>query len=326
MEKLTAAKLLKETKPFVVVRALAYIAIIAAMLVVGTIGLLICNALMKANQQFIAMIVFVIIFGGFFGLLRFAKKWFLYMIKAAHVAAITEYIKTGEAPVSVKGYKGVVAYGTEKIKNNFAEANIAFVADTLIHGAVKQIMRWVNKVQNVFSFIPGANKVMKFLNLILSTALNYIDEAVLSYIFYKDEEPNGFKKACDGLVYYAQSWKGMLMGALKVAAFVWILRIVVYLIFYALFMTLGRFMFGSELAYIFGFILAFILLYGIEAIIVVPYATCIMINDYHKAIEGQALKADLQGTLCKVSNKFRSLFQKSNQPMPEEPAEIPTSL
>ena len=322
----SAGKILSATKSFVVVRALAYAAIMVVMLIVGIIGVLIIAALLNRGWGTPAFIVFVIIFGGFFGLLRFARRYFLYMIKAAHVAAITEYIKTGAAPVTENGYKGVIAYGSEKIKNSFKEANIAFVADALIAGATKQIMYWLNKIQKLFSFIPGAEKVMQFVNLIISTALNYIDEAVLSYVFYHNEESNGFKKACDGLVLYAQSWKGMLKGAFKVAVFVWVLRIVTFLVFLLLFMALGQAMFSSSAATFFGLLLAYIIMYGVEAIIVVPYATCIMINDYYKAIEGQRVRSDLYGTLCKVSRKFRSLFEKSDRPLPAEPATVPTSL
>jgi len=327
MENFTAARILKETSAFVAVRALAAAAVTLIMLLVGAIGTIAALALLKAGLEIPAIIVFIVVFGGLFALLRFAKKYFLYMIKAAHIAAITELITTGSIPENVKGFKGVIAYGKEKITNNFGSANIAFVADALIAGAVKQIMKWLNKAQKLFSWIPGAEKILQFLNLVLSTALNYIDEAILSYIFYKkDEKGNAFKKACDGLSYYAQSWKGMLKGAFKVAAFIWILRAVVFILFYAIFLALGRVLVSSDAAYLFGVILAWVLLYGIEAVIVVPYSTCIMINDYHKAIAGQELKRDLHGTLCKVSGKFKSLFGKSEQPLPVEPAAIPEML
>ena len=236
------------------------------------------------------------------------------MIKAAHIGAITEYITSGAVPVTEKGVKGVVAYGTETVKKNFGASNIAFVADALIHGATKQIMRWVNKVQKLLSWIPGADKIMGFVNLILSTVLNYIDEAVLSYVFSRKTDENGFKKACDGLSYYAQSWKNMLMGAFKVAAFIWIFRIAAFIIFYIIFVSIGRAIIPwGALADLFALVFALILLYGTEAIIVVPFATCVMILAYHKAIEGQVLKADIHATLCKVSAKFRALFEKAGQ-------------
>jgi len=319
MEKITAAKLFGATKSFVAVRALVGAVVTAIMVVVGGLGGLLCIAVVE-KAPVVAFIIAIVVFGGLIGLLQFAKRYCLYMIKAAHVSAITEYIRTGSAPTVENGYKGVLAYGTDVIKNNFLEANVAFTADALIAGATRQIMKWVNRIGNLFSWLPGGKTVMSVIETILSTALNYIDEAVLSYVFMKkDEEGNGFKKACDGLVYYAQSWKGMLVGALKVSAFVWVLRIVSYGVFFLVFTLLGNVIFHGG-GWVFALILAFVLLYGVESVVVSPYATCIMINDYHKAIAGQPIKADLYGTLCKVSRKFKDLFGRSNQSPVAEPA------
>jgi len=322
MEKLTAAKLLGATKSFVTVRAIVGLIITGIMLVVGILGGLLCVSLAKNDHVIAAYIIAVIIFGGLIGFLRFANRYCLYLIKAGHIAAITEYIKTGSAPAVKSDYQGVLAYGTDVIKANFKEVNIGFAADALIAGATKQIMKWVNKAGKLLSFIPGGETVMSFVELVLSTALNYVDEAVLSYVFYKkDEVGNGFKKTCDGLVYYAQSWKKMLLGAVKVSAFVWVIRIVSYGLFFLVFTMLGKAIFAAG-GVIVALILAFVLLYGLESIIVVPFATCLMINDYHKAIAGQPIKADLYGTLCKVSRKFKDLFGRSEQPPVAEPATV----
>lgn len=309
MKKVKASKIMDATKSFFIVRAMVYLVITLIMLVIGILGALLCLSVVAKNPP-LALILAAVIFGGLLAFLGFAKRYCLYMIKAAHIAAITEYIKTGKVPVTKKGYKGVLAYGTEVIKNNFGAANIAFVADALISGATRQIMRWINAAENLLSFIPGAKMVFNFVNFILSTALNFIDEAILSYVFYHNEEKNGFKKTCDGLVYYAQSWKGMLKGAFKVGAFVWVLRIVSYIIFFSVVNMVGGFYAGL--------IIAFVLLYGIENILVDPYATCIMVNDYHKAIENQPLKMELYEKLCKASKRFKDIFNKSSEPLPPE--------
>ena len=314
MQKIKASKIISATKTFFAVRAVVYLLVTLILLVVGILGALLC-IWVATKSAGLAFFLFIIIFGVLIGFLRFAKRYILYMIKAAHIAAITEYIKTGQVPISEKGYKGVVAFGTEKIKNNFGTANVAFAADALIAGATRQIMKWVNRAENLFSFIPGAKSVFAFLNLILSTALNYIDEAVLSFVFWHTEEKSGLKKACDGLVYYAQSWKSMLKGAFKVGVFVWLLRIVAYIVFYLIFSAIGGLLFTTG-GFIFALLVAFVFLYGVETIIVDPYATCIMINDYHRAIAGVPLKSDLYGTLCKVSKKFRKLFEKTGEPEP----------
>jgi hypothetical protein len=327
VKKLTAMTILKATKGFVVVRALASLAVSIIMTIFSVLGLLAIFALFVRELFIPAYVVGLIIFGGLFAILRLAKRYFLYMIKVAHISAITEYLTKGKVPAKAKGFGGVIAYGKEVIKNNFGTANVAFVADALIAGATRQIMRWLNKVQSLFAFIPGAKGVLQFLNFVLATALNYIDEAILSYIFSKKNETgNVFKKACDGLSYYAQSWKSMLKGALKVSIFIWLLRIVGFLVFFIIFTAIGVALFSSMVANFFGLILAWIVLYTLEAIIVVPYSTCIMIKDFNQAIKGKALKRDLHGTLCKVSRKFKSLFQKSGQRMPAEPKKIPDSF
>jgi len=314
MHNVSASAIIKVTKPFVAARVLVYLAVTLIMLVVGILGALLCiwSATVSGALSFI---LFLAIFFGLVGFLRFAKRYALYMVKAAHIAAITEYLKTGNVPVTEKGYKSVLAFGAEKIKSNFVSANVAFAADALISGATRQIMRWVNRIENLFSFIPGARSIFAFINLVLSTALNYIDEAVLSYVFWHTEEKSGLKKACDGLVYYAQSWKSMLKGALKVGVTIWLLRIVSYLVFFFIFNTIGAVLFSAS-GFFFALLIAFVVLYGIETALVDPYATCIMIIDYHKAIKDQPLKADLYGKLCSVSRKFRDLFSKSGQPNP----------
>ncbi|MCL2182791.1 MAG: hypothetical protein FWB85_04900 [Chitinispirillia bacterium] len=341
---LTAMKLLNVTKPLVIVRALVYAVVTAIMFVGGLISLGLCFLIIWVAAKsdggagsLASIVVFIIILGtlgAIGGFLRFAKGYCLYMIKAAHVAAIAEYLRTGEVPVTEKGYKGVLAFGKEKVGKHFGAANVAFVADKLVAAATRQIMRWVNKAMNLFSFIPGANKIFPVINFILSTALNFIDEAVLSYVFYRVDEKSSFKKMCDGLVFYAQAWKGMIMGAAKVAGFVWALRIACFLVIYgiATFVIMLLPAVGG-LGALMAVIMAIVLTYGLQTVIIEPYATCMMIKDYHIAIEGQTLKADMYGTLCGVSKGFKDLFNKSKEEQPAitgdaaaaAPAEVPVA-
>ena len=324
---LTAMKLLNVTKSFVVVRALVYAVVTAVMFVGGllALGLILgVGYLFKDTNSTVVPIftfaVVIVTLGAFWGFLRFARGYCLYMVKAAHVAAITEYLRTGAVPVTEKGYQGVLSFGKEKVGKHFGAANIAFVCDKLVAAATRQIMRWVNKAQNLLSFVPGSKNIFAVVNFILSTALNFMDEAVLSYIFYHEEEKSSFKKACDGLVYYAQAWKGMIMGAAKVAVFVWGLRIACFVISCAVVGgVVALFWKSNDVAFIVAIIFASVFTYGLQTILVEPYATCMMIKDYHRAIAGQTLKADMYGTLCKVSSGFKNLFDKSKtQPTPAE--------
>lgn len=222
------------------------------------------------------------------GVAKWIERYTLYLIKAGHIFALTEYIRTGEAPVTEKGYKSVLAFGTDKVKDHFGATNVAFVADALISKAVRQIMRFINKIGNFLSFIPGSQQIIGIISSILGIALNYIDEAVLSYIFMHQEENNVWKKACDAIVYYGQSWKGMLKGAAKVALSILGVRILILGIGFFVGMGIA----GGNGAVI-GLIVGYIVMYALNKIVVDPYVSIIMISAYYATIEGKEIQFDM---------------------------------
>jgi hypothetical protein len=57
------------------------------------------------------------------------------LIKAGHIAVITEAVTTGKVP------KNQVAYGKERVKERFVTANVYFLIDKLVGAAVRQIQR-----------------------------------------------------------------------------------------------------------------------------------------------------------------------------------------
>lgn len=87
-------------------------------------------ALISTGEGFIALLGFFVLILGYAGT-KWVERYVLYVIKAGQIFSLTEYIKTGQTPVTEKGVKGVMAFGTEKVKDNFGATNVAFVADTL---------------------------------------------------------------------------------------------------------------------------------------------------------------------------------------------------
>src|SRR5699024_1790057 len=130
--------------------------------------------------------------------------------------------------------KGMVTYGKDQVTKHFGATNIAFVMDTMVHAAVRQIQRWIMRIGNVFSFIPGSKNIIGIINAIMSVSLNYIDEAIMSYVFLRKSEKSGenaWKSASDGVVLYAQSWKGILKTASISVLFIYAFNIIMFLVF-----------------------------------------------------------------------------------------------
>jgi len=288
----SAVGVLSATKSFVLLRLLVHGAMTLATLLFWGLLILIGNALGGVGA-----IILIIGVAATFGFLQLGKRYVLYLIRAGHVYAITRYMNGGEVPNG-----NAYLYCKQVVSANFATVNVGALMDALVGGAVRQIMGWINKAQNLLRFIPGASSLFSLINAVLRTAGNYIDEAVLSYVFLHEQEPNKWKVAADGVVLYAQSWKGMLQGAAKVVAMVWTLRVVIFLVFAVI---------GSVWGGVFALILGWAMAWFLDGALVDPFATIIMIEQYAASIRGVQPTYDLYNTLSGVSAKFRELLGKA---------------
>ena len=225
-------QLVSKTMPFLFARIVIYgVFAIVALIFLGImmgIGLLLLKLFVDSSAAF--LIVMVIAFGTVYGGLKFLERYVMYMVKVGDISVVVELLKNGRIPDG----KGQVAYGKEQVQHNFGSANVAFVVDKAVHGAVRQIQRWILRVGESFSFIPGAKKMIGIINAVMSVSLNYIDEAVVSYIILRKNEGRPetvWKSATNGVVLYAQSWKGILKTAAGAVAFVYAFSIVIFIIF-----------------------------------------------------------------------------------------------
>jgi len=312
--------------PFLITRIamygiFAFVAMIFLGIMIG-IGFLLLKMFGESSSAF--LIVMLLAFGVIYGGLKFFERYVLYLVKIAHISVVVELLKNGNIPEG----KGQIAYGKDQVKDNFGSANIAFVVDKMVHGAVKQIQRWTLRVGEAFSFIPGAKNIIGLLNAIMSVGLNYIDEAVVSYIIVRKNEQREetvWKSASDGVVLYAQSWKGIIKTATGAVALIYAFSIVFFIIFALPLMGISKFMSRNspDLGFFLGFIAligAYVLTVALKRALVDPIVTIAMIRSYHISIEGLQPAMDLQQKLLGVSSKFKGLFNKGVE---EEKAKAP---
>ncbi|WOV86302.1 hypothetical protein QWT69_10155 [Sporosarcina oncorhynchi] len=325
---MSTIQLITKTIPFLLMRLLIYgvfavVALVFLGIMIG-IGFLLHKVFGDSSMAFIVLMV--ITFGVIRGGLRFLEQYVLYIVKVGHISVVVELIKTGKIPEG----KGQIAYGKEQVKQNFGTANVAFVVDKAVHGAVRQIQRWVLRVGDSFSFVPGIKNIIGIVNAIMSVSLNYIDEAVVSYIILRKNEKreeNVWKSACDGVVLYAQSWKGILKTATGAVIFIFAFGIVTFLIFALPLMGLSKLLTlnNPDMGMFFGFIAligAYILTLTMKRALIDPLVTIAMVNTYQKSIYNETPSVDLHNKLLGVSSKFKTLANKSKEPEPARKAEV----
>lgn len=313
----SAAGLFFRTLPYVFLRILVYLLFGLALIVffglTGGIGYFIARLFQGAGLP-LAVVGLIAVMGAW-ALTALAQRYFLYLVKIAHVAVITEIVTKGDLPAGTNQ----VAYGKEKVLRHFGSASALFLVDQLVAGTVRQVLNWLTRLAGCLGNVPGLGLVIGVLRRILSLAANYIDEAVMSYILTHEEE-NVYQAACDGVVLYAQSWRQLLGTATWCVVFVAGIWVVSFLVILFPLLGVARALTPEPaLQALYGFVallVTFVFANIVKWAVVDPMATVAMIVSYNRAVAGQAPAHDLRATLANVSGKFRQLVQKAAAPAP----------
>ncbi|MBD5479936.1 MAG: hypothetical protein HDR14_11720 [Lachnospiraceae bacterium] len=248
----------------------------------------------------IALCLWAILIGGVF---TFAERYIGYMLKAGHVAMVTTAVTTGTLP------ENQLEAAKSMVKERFATANVYFVVDRLVSGAVSQLQRGLQKVEDLLGKIPGVSVIVSFAQLFVHIALNYIDECCLGYTFLHREQ-SAFKSAADGVVIYFQNWKTLLKNAAVTTLIVMGISLVAWLLPFLIFAGLFALL---HIHWIFAFILALMVAVIIKSSFVDSYMMVKMMVSYMQVAPSTEITFDLYDKLCKLSAKFRNLFNKGQQ-------------
>lgn len=231
------------------------------------------------------------------------NHYFGYLVKAGHIAMVATAVSTGQLP------ENQFEAATEMVKKRFITSNVYFVVDRLVSGAVKQLQNTVTKIDSLFGNIPAVNAIMSFAKIFIGIALGYVDECCLGYTFMKPEQ-GAFKSAADGVVIYFQNWKRLLKNAFGMTIMVIVTVIVSTLLVFAIFGGLFSLLHWPG---IFGFLISFFVAYAIKTAFIDSYMMVKMMVSYLEVAPQTEITFDLYGKLCKLSKKFKELFNKGEE-------------
>lgn len=318
--------LLKQTTPFIWMRLLIYMLFAVGSVIFLVILVGISALLLKwfGDSSGIVIVMVIVAIGVLFSFYRLLERYILYLLKAAHIAVLVELIDQGSVPDG----KGQIEYGKERVKAMFGTASVFFAVDQLVASAVKQIHRWLMRLGNLFGAIPGAKVVINLASMVLGIALNYIDEAVLSRVMkHKKDNPesNVWQTSADGVVLYAQSWKGMIGAAAGVALFSIALSVASFLITLFPLLALVKLMYsdGNSFLGVLAFISALSISTAVKKAFVDPVATITMIRAYHTRTAGVEPSIDLRGKMLAISGKFKDLVNRAESNASEQATSPP---
>jgi ribosomal protein S27AE len=283
-------------------------------LLVGVLHILVAGILLAVLMGLSALFksqgmgaVMFLVWLSLLGIINFIFRHYLgYLLKAGHVAVIARAFRDGTTP------DNPFRTGVQMVRQRFVTANVYFVIDKLVAGAVKQLQRIFGRLTNMFKGVPGMDALTKLGKMFIDISLGYVDECCLGYTFYNDTQ-NAYKSAADGVVIYAQNWKTLLKNAAitmfaVILAFV-IVTVVAMLCFGAVFRLCG---FGGEAGGIAGFVLGLLSAYAIKYAFIDTWIMVKMMSVYMEVAPATKITFDLYGKLRGMSPKFGELLKKAD--------------
>lgn len=229
------------------------------------------------------------------------REYILYIVKAGHVAVMVHLVDGRDVP----GGRGQIDYARKVVTARFAEANILFVADQLIKGALRVV---TGLIGSVAAFLPGLQGLAALVNTVLRLSLTYVDEIILGYNIRADSR-TPFESARQGLVLYAQNATVMVKNAAWLAAFMWLLAFVIFLVMLAPAAAILYWMPGQLAGW--SFVLAIVFALAIRAALIEPFAIAALMQVYFRAIEDQVPDPGWDRKLSEASSHFRELKDKA---------------
>ncbi|MBZ0301545.1 MAG: hypothetical protein K8J31_17495 [Anaerolineae bacterium] len=299
-----ALQLLLRTTPLLLIRLGAVIAFwVVALIylaVVGGVAYLVGQAI-----QIVGVILFIVGLVAVIPLYQLAYRYVFFMLKAAHIAVLSEILVNGDLPAGTNQ----LSWGKERVQERFGEVNVMFVVDELVTGVVRA---FTNTVYRITAWLPSDSirTLVQVINRIIQFAMSYIDEAVLSRSFVQKEQ-NVWANARDGVTLYAMVWKPLLMNAIALMILSYIPFVIVFILFSA---PVGLLLSAiSQPLAGWAIIFTLILSYLVKVAVGDSFAMAAIIAAYHRETAGLTPNPEMTAKLDGVSDKFRELTKRAQE-------------
>jgi hypothetical protein len=304
----TALKLVIKTGPILLVRLGMYLLFwLVTLIYLGiVIGL---AALLGSITPLLGWVVAIAGLIGYGPIYQLAYKYVFFLIKAAHIAVISELLVHSQLPAGVSQ----LAWGKQQVRQRFGDVTAMFVVDELVSGIVRAFTR---TVYNLASWLPGdtMRQLAAVANRVVRYATSYIDEAIMARSFWRRDE-NTWTSAEEGVVLYGQVWKPLLKNAIALMLLSYIPFIIALVLFAAPVGGLIGLIFGSKAA-AWSVLASLVLAFLIKVAVGDGFAMTAMIAAYQRETANLQPDPAMSAQLSQVSAKFVELKQRAMAAMP----------
>jgi hypothetical protein len=312
-----AVRAVLRTVPFVVLRLVVYVGVALTLMLTTGFGAGVGHLIGRASHGHngalwggIAGLVLVI------GLLRLAREYILYLVKAGHIAVLVELYDGNPVPAG----EGQIRYGAQFVRAHFAESSVLFGVDQIIKAVLTALMNMLNRIAS-FLPVPGLVPLLKLAEAVVRTSLTYVDELILAHLI-RTRTRNPWETAKEGLILYAQNYRHFVKNALWLWLFLWAITLAIFAV-----LLTPAFVFAAALPghnVWWGIAFAIVLAWALKVALLEPLAIAALMQVFFQTIEGQRPDPEWEERLNTASARFRELGQKAASWIPR-PAVPPSA-
>jgi len=253
------------------------------------------------------LVICVVGVGWFWGTIL---RYLLHLIECGHVAVLTELITKGKVG---NGAEPMFAYGKRLVTERFGQVNALFALNMTVRGILGAFHRTLDGLAEILP-IPGLEGLSNLLNMVLRAATRYLDKVIFSYNLARGES-DPWNGAREGLVYYCQNAKPVLMTSAWIVLLEYALTLVLWIVLMApaAAVTLMLPSAAREGGALVTILIAALLAFALRASFVKPLFMIMIMVRFHALIENQPINAEWNERLAQISDKFRSFSQMGGQ-------------
>ncbi|NTW55575.1 MAG: hypothetical protein HGB20_00850 [Chlorobiaceae bacterium] len=297
-----AVSIVAKTKVYLLYRTMVYgSAAVVAALLLGVLVLV--GSIFGAGASFV--LFFLLMFAGGLGF-RLLREYVLYLLKAGHIALITEIAREGRLPSGISQ----TGWAKERVMKYYREVSVLALVDQLVKGVLISLNRTLFNIMNTVP-IPGLDGLAAIMQRIVNFSLTYIDESVIAYTFHTGNE-NVFDAAKSGIIVYCQSWKALLKNSVALTLLSYVFVVITTI---AIMVPLGvvSVMLPSSLDIVKFALFMFALFLGISAkwVLFDPIACTSTILTFLEEARTTAPDPAWESKIEAVSDKYRTLKAKA---------------
>jgi hypothetical protein len=231
-------------------------------------------------------------------------RYTLHLLACGHVAVLTELIIRGQVG---NGSESMLSYGRRVVLARFGEVNILFGMNMLVRGILNSFHRTLDWIDQMIP-IPGLESLSSVVTMILRAATRYLDKVILSYNLARNDG-NPWVGAREGLVYYAQNARPILMTSVWIVLLERALTFVLWLLLLAPAATITVMLPAGvrESGGVVTVLIAVLLAGTLRASFIKPLFLIMMMVRFHALTENQPINQDWDARLASASEKFSAL-------------------